>query len=417
MRRSRAAAVHATGDRVLSHGRRIICTAGLHGAKSWHVSDAASGVSGTQAKPTRTATRVAIRTPSISLTPGHFLRASIVALPSGETEVFNAGTGNWDPDGVFGQVQIAVSYNNGATTTVTEVIDLPGSKLANGAQPTGAGAAWANLITRLTSHILPADMSLPANLAAWSDGVSVSVVVAYVGSPRVVDLCVWEEPYAIAVDANTTDWPMPMHSNGAGGQSGQLSGKTPRTQRSGSDFGEGAAVVCDAAKRLCQELGPVLWFATAWDEDAQAVASTETDYRAISTVTPNFTELLTNSNLSTLGQGWSTASGANAVRIQDTIIKGANANKMHSIPVRFCVYGAMSTGAGPTATVRLETSSTEFVVIPVPTGTSYAWHEAPGYIRVGLGAQFPVVMHVRANVSSAAEFRWRYLAVIYAPGC
>lgn len=82
MRRDRASAIHATGDRVLTHGRRILCQAGLHGARQWHVDD---GPVGAATHPSPTAERVVLRTPAIALTPGHFPRAMLVALMMART--------------------------------------------------------------------------------------------------------------------------------------------------------------------------------------------------------------------------------------------------------------------------------------------------------------------------------------------
>lgn len=418
MRRSRVSAVHRAGDNVLSHGRRIIATCGLHGAKSWHMGDTASG-GATQTKPLRDVERVVLRTPAVLLTPGHFLRASIVALPSGETERGPLIPVAYVADGVHGAVKVDVTYDNGTTTsTVSQTTVLPGSTLANGSQPTGAGAAWNSLITRLPPPIFPADLNVPANLAAWSNGVTATVTVSYIGSPRVVDLVVHEEPHALCVDVNDGDAIAPMHSKGQGEPLPKLPGTVPKIRYSSTDAHHGAEALCDAARRLSQEIGPILFFHTAWDEDAQLVASTETDYRTITTVGTSLTELVTGAttNASNLRPGWSVSSGSNGTRIQD-LIWGTHSDKTKIVPVRFWVYGTMSVNTGPTATIRFaHTASHTYTELAIPSNTAWQWHTAPGHLRCGMAAQDPTTYQVAGSVSTGTgspQFRWRYIACTF----
>jgi len=410
MRKDRASAIHAQGDRVLAHGRRILCQAGLHGSRQWHVSDDAAGLA---LHPSPTDERVVLRTPAIALTPGHFPRAVLIALPSGMTEGPLA-----DPTdkGHFGKVKITIDLDNGATSTVTKTIEIPASKLANAAQPTGSGAAWANLHRRRSSLFLPpVDLKIPSNLAAWCDGVTATITVAYIGAPRVIDFVVYEEPIAFAADISAGPWPMPLHASAGGTNLGQLPGAVPLIKRSASDDGHGAECVVDAAARQVQELGPVLWSLTAWTEALQSFTAQEADYQAITGT--GWTELISAATTAynAAEAGAVVGSGANARRVQDSAAALVMRDKDNVVPVRCYVYGAMSTAAGnPTARVRFETGADSVCEIEVPAGKGYAWRSAPGTLRCGLGAQDAGVLQVRAKVSTAGpEFRWRYLLVVY----
>lgn len=411
MRRSRASAVHLAGDRVLSAGRRILARVGLNGAKSWHVPDTI--VSG-WSHPDSTTERVCLRTPPIPLTPGHLLKASVVCVPSGMTTQSD-GLGGYEEGGVKGEVKITVAWDNGLSTpTTTKTLTLPNSKLANGAQPTGAGAAWNQLYTLTSGPMAPDDMTDPALLSAWTEGVYATITVSYIGSPRVIDLVIHEEPNALCYNLASGDWIAPMLADGSGGPLGQIHGKTPRIKRSASDPSGGSEIVVDSAVRVAQEVGPVLLYHTAWDEDAQPVADTETLYRAI-TATANYTELIHGSTTAagTTRPGWSVASGANATRVQDSEASVVLRDNTNVVPVRCYVYGAMSTAAGsPTAKVRFQRDANEYIQVDVSAGTTYAWHSAPGFLRCGLGAQDPHAIQVSAVVT-ANEFRWRYLCVVY----
>ena len=409
MRRSRASSVHATGDRVLSHGRRVLLQVGLHGADEWHVSDNAVG--GVLAHPHPDTERVVARLPGITLTPGCFPRLIVAACPSGMT----ATAGPVTAQGAKGIVRLACSFDNGIDSpTTTTSIAIPGSTEANAAQPSGPAGAWSRLHRRRSPLITPANLASPANLAAWSEAVTCSMTLSYVGGPRAVDVTVVEEPFAYARDVSAGGWLIPLHANQQGANLGQLPGPWPVVERSASDAGAGAEVLVDAARRLSQEIGPVLWSATTWDEGAGDFSSTEAPAR--SAVGTAWTELLSGSTAAYNADaaGWSLSAGANARRVQESEPTVVLRDKTNAVPVRCYVYGRMST-AGPTARVRFESGAESIAEVAVPAGTSWAWRDAPGTLRCGLGAQDPTVGQVRATTSdAAASFEWRYLLVTFA---
>lgn len=409
MRRSRASSVHATGDRVLSHGRRVLLQVGLHGADEWHVSDNAVG--GVLAHPHPDTERVVARLPGITLTSGCFPRLIVAACPSGMT----ATAGPVTAQGAKGVVRLACSFDNGIDSpTTTTSIAIPGSTEANAAQPSGPAGAWSRLHRRRSPLITPANLASPANLAAWSEAVTCSMTLSYVGGPRAVDVTVVEEPFAYARDVSAGGWLIPLHANQQGANLGQLPGPWPVVERSASDAGHGAEVLVDAARRLSQEIGPVLWSATTWDEGAGDFSSTEAPAR--SAVGTAWTELLSDSTAAYNADaaGWSLSSGANARRVQESEPAVVLRDKTNAVPVRCYVYGRMAT-AGPTARVRFESGAESIAEVAVPAGTSWAWRDAPGTLRCGLGAQDPTVGQVRATTSgAAASFEWRYLLVTFA---
>ena len=407
MRKSRASSVHATGDRVLSHGRRVLLQVGLNGADDWHVSDNAVGM--TLEHPSPTAERVVARLPGITLTPGHFPRMYLIANPAGMT----ATAGPVTAQGAKGLVRLACSFDNGIDSpTITKTIATPGSAEANGARPSGPGAAWTNLHRLRTTIIEPVSLTLP-NLAAWSEGVTCSMVLSYIGSPRAIDIVVVEEPYQYARDISAGDWIAPLHSNAYGDNAGQLAGAWPVTRRSAADAGGGVEVLTDAARRVSQEVGPVLWSATTWDEAAGDFSSTEAAGRGVTST--NWIELTadTTTAYDAAEAGWSLSAGANARRVQDCATARVLRDRTNVVPVRAYVYGRMTT-AGPTARVRFESGAESVAEVAIPAGTSWAWRDAPGHLRCGLGPQDPAVGQVRAKVSGAgATFEWRYMLVLY----
>ena len=408
MRRSRASSVHATGDRVLSHGRRVLLQVGLHGADDWHVSD--DPVGGVLAHPHPDTERVIARLPGIALTPGCFPRLIVAACPSGMT----ATAGPVTAQGAKGIVRLACAWDNGIDSpTTTTSISIPGSTEANAAQPSGPAGAWSRLHRRRSPLITPANLASLANLAAWSEGATCSMTLSYVGGPRAVDVTVVEEPFAYARDVSAGGWLIPLHANQQGANLGQLPGPWPVVERSASDAGAGAEVLTDSARRLSQEIGPVLWSATTWDEGAGDFSSTETPARSVTSSA--WTELLADSTAaySADAAGWSMSSGANARRVQESEPTAVLRDRTNVARVRCYVYGRM-TGLGDTGAVRFESGAESVAEVPV-SGTSWAWHSAPGTLRCGLGAQDPATAQVRAKVGGAgATLQWRYLLVTFA---
>ena len=137
---------------------------------------------------------------------------------------------------------------------------------------------------------------------------------------------------------------------------------------------------------------------------------------ARSITSSDWTELIvgTTTAYSSSGSGWSLSSGANARRVQESEATAVLRDRTNAVPVRCYVYGRMTT-AGPTARVRFESGAESIAEVAIPASTSWAWHDAPGTLRCGLGAQDPTVGQVRGKVSGAgATFEWRYLLVLFA---
>lgn len=339
----------------------------------------------------------------------------VAALPSGKT-CQPDGLGGFEDGGATGSVKIEVLFDNGTSTeTITKEIGIDGSKLPNGSQPTSEGSGWAALSRHRTDPIYPADFKNVLNLADWCDGVTATITVSYIGSPRVVSLVVHEEPFGLAYDAATDNWIAPMHS-GAGGESlGDLQGGFPFTKFGASDNAGGVLAVTQAAKRLCQETGPVVWYWSAWQEGNQNVTDTETAPRTSNTSAPGvqLTEASTTANYGTTRPLISTAACVNASRVQDSEATVVLRGKEYVIPVRCWVYAKMSVG-GVSANVRFITNTVGNIVnLPIAAGTSYAWHSARGYLRTGLGPQNHTGILCNVSVDGVATVSVRYLMITY----
>lgn len=411
MRRDRASAIHATGDRVLSHGRRILCRMGLAGAGAWQVSDLAPAHP-VAIHPPGNIERVVARLPAVPLTPGHVLVMQVVASPSGQSAVAVGDVAI--STGILGTIRIVATYaNSGGPVSVTRDISIPGSKLPYGAQPSSAGAAWGELYRRRTSPIKPADFGSIANIAQWVEGVTVAVVVSfYRGAPRVIDLIVYEVPEQYARDLADDEWITPMHSDGAGYPLTMLPGQRPVCRRLAADPGGGSEIVADAGRRL-REVGPALWYATAWCESTSSYTATETPARSVTGTT--LTELVEGSTTawSAASAGASLSSGGNGRRVQDSEQTAIMRDADNVVPVTCWIYCRL-TAAVITATVRFEAEAYSVAVLSIPAGTSFAWRSVTGHLRCGLGSESPTTVQVFAATSSAGGvFEWRYAVITF----
>lgn len=415
MSRARASSIHATGDRVLHHGRRILAQGGLHGAAVWRISNDEPGSGGgVQLYPAATDEQIVMHVPPTRLTPGHFVRFHVIANPSGATEKLVGGA-VYAASGASGKARVfAVYTNSGGSVHVQTELTIPASTEEWFAQPSADGGAWTQLYRRRSPLLLPADLASIANLADWTgEDVTVELFVIFIGSPRVIDVVAFEEPLALGVDLAAGDWIAPMHSGPGGVNLGQLPGTVPVTKRSASDPGAGAEIVCDSAARVIQEIGPVLVAQSVWSESDQGF---EPAAREQSTTSLAWVELWSGSTTDYLATqpGWSASSGANARRVQESETSVVMRDADNVAPVRCWIYARTNDPAG-TADVRFETARYSIAELQV-SGDTWAWYSVTGTLRCGLGAQNPVALAVRGKSNFiGVGLEWRYLFVAFDP--
>src|SRR5690606_20070885 len=119
---------------------------------------------------------------------------------------------------------------------------------------------------------------------------------------------VYEEPLAVAVDIDSDNWITPLHGDEFGGSIAQLPGKVPVTRWGAADGRFGVEALADSARRLCQELGPVLLVQSAWNEAGKTFNASEASYVTVAGTT--YTELFTGSTaaFAETAPGWSLSS-------------------------------------------------------------------------------------------------------------
>lgn len=408
MERHPVRGVFVAQDSLPSHTRRVLLQVGLHGANAWQVRDDATDA-GSQTRPTRLLRRYVARSPRLRLTPGCFLRMHATANRTGLT--VKEVEGDWIDDGPFGEIGVNVTYRNtGGGSSVASAVVVPVLSLApNGAQPSGDGGAWGGVQQLRTALLKPPVVVSPAAMEAWSDGVTAEISVYYQGSPRPVDVVVYEEAFQYARDTDDGLWALPLLTDGAGKSLAGLAHDYPVYQAKVGQTGGGTYVLADAALRQ-RELGPMLWSHTAHVEPEAAYDAVEVAAQAVTDTTPE--ELLTGiAAYATDRGGVSVSCGANA-RVQafshhTHVLR----DKDNCVPVRCWILAKMAAG-GTTGVVRFTSADYSIAEVRV-TGTDWAWFSTTGHLRCGLGPEDTSLLQVFARVT-AGTLSWRHLAIEYA---
>ena len=126
MKRDRVMSSFADADRTLGNGSRVLGRVGLHGEAAQQIVSTTTSSGAVQVYPLKTASRVAMRGKYL-LTPGHFVRVSVLALPSGATQKLSGGS--YVLDAVVGWIDVTAQFSGGASDTVTHTFSLPASDL------------------------------------------------------------------------------------------------------------------------------------------------------------------------------------------------------------------------------------------------------------------------------------------------
>lgn len=400
---SPAVAVMRAQDKVSATSRRIALSSGLRGDIEWRVpnGDAQSAV---RTHPDRTTWAVVARG-RIEVTPGTFYRLSGAFVPSGETQTTaTSGTPpEYQPDGRFAEVRVTVVWTDrsAATETTERTIFLVGSTLEFGREDTSAGGLWRTLRNFSIDQIIPPDVLIdPAELHRFSQHVTATITVEVRGSPRIVDLALYESPVAVAFDtADPSDrWTSHTYATG----SPDLAGVLPthaRAETSAANPTGGTLQILATARAQALRLGPALIDWTAYSEEDASYGTTiiprttSNDGTTFESVT-NASQTVYSASL----PGWSVSCGGYARRwasCAPLVLR----DRIACIPVLVRAYGRGVTAG--TSTVRVQTARHSYVDLVMPVAGSASWHSAVGWLSVGISPDQPSIAQAFVNHSGA----------------
>ena len=410
-KRSRVMSAYADTDRTLGNGRRVLGRVGLHGEAAHQVVSTTT-TSGTQTYPTKTASRVALRWKG-QLTPGHWPMFSALVEPSGATQKFNAGTGQWILDAIVGWIDVTCDFTGPASATVTHTFSTPVSGNTYGGEGAATGWAWSAL--RQLDPVMLAPIGALVNATTtrlWSEGVTCEITVAFRGGIRCVDFTVQEAPayYArnIGSDATST-FTSPLSVGGDGHPAATYPSEYPLEEMGASDPTFGTTLLADVVNRQAGRLGPVLAQWSGWRE-SQAVTATAAV--GVSTTSLTYVNLIdtTLTAWASTSPGWSLASGGQAQPYAISESRRITRDKDAAVPVRCWVYGSR-TGSG-TSTVRFQSENFSIAEVLV-TSSSDGWWSATGTLRCGLGPEDTSVLQVLGKLGAAGTLTIRHAILEY----
>lgn len=383
---------------VTSVGRRILATAGLHGASDFLVLDGDNTTSGSQIYPTKTHERTVLIT-KCRLTPG--CRISVVGLAcrSGPCQRMGGG-GSWVEDSRTGSLIIVATWDNGINqySRTTEYV-VPSSAETYGGEPSAFSAG--NISTIKSDIPNPADVEDDDEFGGM---VELTIQIKAKGALRLIDVAVYEKPHEVWRDEDDRET-----------TTMNVSGPYPSEYAiTGLDLPDdarwGARQYLHNARSQAQYLGPTLWQWSSWDESTATV--TQTTPTAVTATTTSFTDLLRSSitSFSESNPGWSMSSGGTSRNPEWSGILELR-ERDGVIPVTCRVYAKVNSGA-ITGTVRFQ--SKDYSLCDLTTSsTSYTWIEGLAWLRCGIHQNLQTVMQLMGKVSAAGTLSVLYASVDY----
>jgi hypothetical protein len=410
MKADRAAAVLRAQDIPPQLSRRPICSYGIKGSVAWITPNTAP-LTASQSHPKRDEERVFGRYKTV-LTPGCFLRLSVVALPSGETSRATGGSPAWEAGGAQGIVRVQVLWQQTDLIfedgSIKHDLVLPSSGLANASEPTADGGAWPALVHRFLD-IRPTSLTSNSTLNNFTKSpIKCRIWLMLIGGCRIVDACIYEVPYGVAPEADDAadNWiaqPATFTLPKAGDYPLQ---RRSETTPDGDPRG-GSWHLQDVANAQGRRLGPCLFDWSAANENTMSVS--ETEEAGVSNATTAFTGITISQNTSWNANypGGSMACHARPFGHNDetTTLRG----KTGVVPVRVWVFAKTTAG---TSTVRVQTSPHSWIDVPI-TATGFDWAEACGWLECGVGPEDPKPVQVMHKAASSATINTLYVCIHY----
>lgn len=393
-------AVHSGIDKVPAMGRRVLLTNSAAGSTTWQADTS---------NPSSTINRI-VAQGRADLTPGSMLAMSAMWLPSGDQS---------GGDGPRGEVQLDVTWTDQASNDVSTTHVLT---LTNG--PDQLEDPWEGIRVGRIPLITPVTLTATDTLAVWSRHVAVNMTLSYNGNPRILDVCVHEVPYQLALEEDDDDtfW-VSSFFNSPGPNLAypiqRFSETTPDGNRLWGTFS-----LMDAAKAQALRLGPCLF---SWSGHANAGDSATVvndSYQTINSGTTTWVRIPDGTSSTTVGDligdddiGWGMESGAYAKPPAEN--PDASMGNTGSIPVRVFVLAGGGETDDQDFVFRIYTAPYDYVEI---TGTAPIessdpeWFMCYGHLRCGKGPGDPVTAHAVARRTTTDDDLRIYAIEVYKSG-
>lgn len=373
-------------DRIPAVGRRIVACQSLNGEIEWLTPDTDPTL-GSSTHPNSTTYRIVGRYRT-DITPGHFLRLSILCVPSGMTQIAGDNVGA----GVFGTLRVSTTWYNQAAGTVSTTHDatLPASAAQFGGSPANP---WGAIHLRQIDLVAPPDIIDADDMATWSRHIGALITVSHLGGVRVIDMCLSETPYWVGRESDDAADLWTSHIGGLPTPDGALLNMDEAWQRWSETSPDGRPQggtwhMLDVAHAQGLRLGPALINWTAYNESDVSPSGNDVHDANIFSTTSNTFVGLTDATLTAYDEdsaGWTIASPAYSADYEenhDYWSGGHSALAGASIPVLVATYAGRAAG-GAAGILRVQSSASSWVDVTL-SGTE-GWQYAYGHIETGIG--------------------------------
>lgn len=407
-KKSKIESVFHEADAVIANTCRCLLSVGQHGADHLQILSS-STTSALQTYPLKTRETVVARRPPVKLTPGCFPYVLGTALESGPFQKYHIDSSQWKYDGAGGSIKVVANYNSGLITH-ERIFPIPASGNANNAEDQGAGKAW-------FFEIFGGALTDQAIYQLCSDGATVELTVSYLGSPRVIDLGIFEVPLFYRRDTATDpdEWMVPLSQKGAQGDPKPVPipfpSEYPIEELSTTDPWYGTRLLADVSIRQQTQLGPILCEWSAWGESTVSVTATEA--AGLNATVTSFQDILYSDLIdwSSDNPGWSVSSGGSAQQFATSNhLVEFDGGKDAVVPVRCWIYGSRSVSG--TSYVRFQTERYSICEVKITSSTPQ-WWSATGHIRCGVGAEDASVLELIAKASAGSTLNIKHMLVEY----
>lgn len=403
----------AAQDRIIGSGRRVVACLPLGPVDDTFAPDSNPDLAATNPTyPDSTTEYTVKRLSSLDMTPGSVLVAKVLALPSGPTQ-YRADVGEWDEDSRKGIVkfEITLTDEDSNTVTIKRQISIPASQLQYGKKPDNDGECWLVAFEDEEYHIPTGYDDDAATAAKWTGPhVKASIAIKHIGSPRVIDLILYERPRRLVRDISEAVWPAHLYSQG-GQPYDQLPHTFPVEQASGSDPAIGNEWAIKTARQTAKLLGPMLFAGSSWDQGTATVLGTfsSSSHGGNNTNGTGDNEAppigITSTSFVNLHTGGTTFSADQPGYAMGCGAYGRDAKTSHQqlilpnngvVSVIVGVYCTTGLGSG---TVRFWVSPYSYIDIAIGVG-GYGWRFAAGHLECGTGPEDDKTCSIWGKVSS-----------------
>lgn len=373
-------------DGVLGHGARVLASVGLAGRAAFQADADIDPEEETQTHPRFDVYRAVLRS-KVRLTPGYAVRFRGTFVRSGIQQKLVMG--DYPYVGAGGAVRCVVEYDNGVDTLTQIRIMTPlASPNVNGGDPTEAGASFGDIHTQ-DFEVYPPTINFSAEVAQrWAEDVTATITVSYRGSPRVVDLVVYEAQVMYARDTadDADSYTVPVHTDGAGKPLFQYPSYWPVKQRTlAGDVSSGSIMALAVSTRQAAVLGPVALY---WSAFRETLAPGATEAEAMRTTSDSFAEISASGVGEWLATNAGQAGGAvGTARRADLCGPLELRGVVAVLPVRVRVFGRVNDAAYP-GVVRIMAAEYSVAEVVIDSET-LAWHESIAWIKCGLNGDDP----------------------------